>query len=134
VPAPVPAEDVPANWSFLPASNVPVTRAFFDAAGVPGDWLTPANTYRELVRQFAAMFQFSQRYFGISGENLLSRVTLEDRYRDFPVDVQGWFDLTVESFGYPSNIVNPNRTIRQMLKMVGNAWGAQPFRMNKITF
>jgi hypothetical protein len=34
---------------------------FFEGIGVPTDWLTPANTYLEFLRQTAAMFQFNQR-------------------------------------------------------------------------
>src|SRR3990167_4693881 len=42
----------------------PIIDTFFENINLPTDWLTPATTYRELMRQTAGMFQFNQRYGG----------------------------------------------------------------------
>jgi len=110
-------------------SDVQGTRDYFEAFYVPAQWLTPANSYRELMRQTAGMFQFCQRYFGISGEILLSQVDLDTAYRNFPVEVQAAFSQAVESFGYDSGLIRPNNDLRQMLRVVGSLWGDQPFYM-----
>ena len=41
-------------------------QAFFEGIHLPTDWMTPATTWRELMRQTAGMFQFNQRYGGLS--------------------------------------------------------------------
>lgn len=113
---------------------------FFEAINIPTDWLTAANTYHEFLRQAAAMFQFAQAYHGIAasetGEHhhLFDTVTLDDRYRDMTVLQQRWFDATVAHFGYDPEIINPNRTFRQLLKLVGDAWGNRPFYMGGVAF
>jgi hypothetical protein len=205
----------------------PGSRAFFEGLGLPTDWLTPSNTYLELMRTLAGMIQFAQRFYGIStvyawdvqqaglsydadslsdsGQDFseweavtgpaeykvvmtyeraegqgeangylgaataateiavyrdvdrtmpgwlglapdagaalaysvqfaVGRILLEEpgmsmdaKYRDFPPYVQALFSASIESFGYDPAIVKPNSDIRQMLRQVGSAWGAQPF-------
>jgi len=41
-------------------------QAFFEGVNLPTDWMTPATTYQELMRQTAGMFVFNQRYGGMS--------------------------------------------------------------------
>jgi hypothetical protein len=116
-------------------SNVTDIRTFFETFQVPTDWLTPSNTYRQLLRSLAGIFQFGQRYTGLSLQPLFGAgVTLDTRYRDLTAQQQGWFDATVTSFGYPSTIIRPNNTFRQMLKAAGDAWGAQPFYLGGVEF
>jgi hypothetical protein len=110
-------------------TDPPGTRAYFEGFGVPTDWLTPSNTYLELMRLTAGMFQFAQRYYGISGEVLLARITMDTKYRDFLLSEQVWFDATVNSFGYDPGIIKPNDDLRQMLKTAGSLWEDQPFMM-----
>ena len=101
-------------------------KTFLEGINVPTDWTTAATTYRQLLRSLAGMFQFMQRYGGISGGQALlgGSVTLSTRYRNLSAQQQGWFSQTVESFGYDPTMINANRTMRQMLKLAGDAWGA----------
>jgi hypothetical protein len=108
--------------------GVQEARDFFEAMQIPAQWLTPSNTYRELLRQLAGVFQFSQRYHGRAGEALLSSVGLDTKYKDFPLEVQGWFDWTVSSFGIDPAIIKPNSTLRQMMKSAGDYLANMPFQ------
>jgi hypothetical protein len=46
----------------LNISNVNDTKIYFEAVNLPTDWLTAANTYRELLRSIASMMQLAQKY------------------------------------------------------------------------
>ena len=120
------------DQSIAPQDNLD---EYFEVIGIPTDWLTPANTYIEFLRQTAAMFQFHQRYHGISGHDLIADVGgLETRYRDWSTETQAWFDETVERFGWDSGAINSNSRLRQLLKQVGDLWGDKPFMMGGIEF
>lgn len=115
-------------------SNIQTIRTFFEAVSVPTDWLTPSNTYRELLRNLAGIFQFAQRYTGISLQPLFGTgITFDTRFRSLSAQEQAWFSQTVASFGYPSSIIQQNATFRQMLKMAGDAW-TQPFYLGGFEF
>lgn len=112
-------------------------KTFLEGINIPTNWTTAATTYLELLRSLAGMFQFLQRYGALSGINdplFDATVTLDTRYRNLSAQRQAWFAQTVESFGYPSSIINQNSQIRQMLKFAADAWGAQPFYLGGMEF
>lgn len=112
---------------------------FFEGVGVPTDWLNPANTYLEFLRQNAAMFQFNQRYSGIaaadSGEthDLIEDVGgLDIRYNTWSQQTKDWFNATLADLGYPPISGNPR--LRQLMKQAGDAWGSSPFFIGGVEF
>ncbi len=118
----------------LAISGTDPIKTFCEGVNIPTDWTTATTTYLQLLRILAGMFQFAQRYAGISGQALLGgTVTLATRYRDLSPQQQTWFDATIQSFGYNLS-PNPNNTFRQMLKSAGDAWGSQPFIMGGVSF
>jgi len=110
--------------------------AFFEAINIPTDWLTPATTYRELMRQLAGMFQFNQRYAGISRQNasVFDNADLSTRLREMTAQEQEWFYQTVESFGYSRDLVNDNAQLRQLVKQAGDFWAGQTFYLGGVAF
>lgn len=109
----------------------PTIDTFFEALNIPTDWLTPANTYRELLHQLAGMFQFNQRYSGISGGSLFDTANLDTRLRNMTAQEQEWFYLTFESFydlhGLDRSVINDNAQLRQLVKSAGNFWAGRNF-------
>ena len=90
---------------------------FFEGISLPADWLTPATSYRELLRRTITIFLFNQRYRGISeGHDVFENVTLDDTYNDLTAEEQAWFDATVESYGWNPGLILPNMKLRQLLK------------------
>lgn len=123
----------PSNLDQAIAGNDPV-KAYLESAKVPTAWTTAATTYRELLRCLAGLFQFAQRYQGISGQPLFSAaVTLDSRYRDLTAQERTWFQATITSFGYDI-APNPNQTLRTLAKAAGDAWGSKPFYMGDLVF
>jgi hypothetical protein len=107
--------------------------SFFESLSFPTDWLTPATTYRVFLRTLAGMFQFAQRYQGLSGGHaLFEGYTLDTNYRSMPAQQATWFDATLASLGYPA--VNGNPKVRSLIKQIGDLWGQQPFFLGTLTF
>ncbi len=113
----------------------PAIDTFFEAIYLPTDWLTPATTYRELLRQVAGMMQFNQRYSGISGgHSIFEAATLQTRLNQMTAQERTWFLATVQSFGYDRALVPLNARLRQLVKSAGNYWVGQPFYMGGFEF
>jgi hypothetical protein len=113
---------------------------FFEGVNLPTDWMTPATTYQELMRQTAGMFQFNQRYMGIAasltGElhSIFDNATLDTRLRQLTEDEQLWFLLTVESFGFNPALINDNAQLRLLVKQAADYWADQTFYLGGIAF
>jgi len=121
-------------------ADTAVLREAFEGFNVPADWLTAANTYRELLRGTYGVFRFAQRYDAIAALNgappnthLFDQIDLDTQYRDFPTDVQSWFSLTVADYGLDPAIIRNNATVRQMLKAAGD-FLARPLEIGGYTF
>ena len=131
-------------FSFPDNLDQPVTDpnvdTFFEAINLPTDWLTPATTYRDLMRQTAGIFQFNQRYSGIAanetGEthSIFDNADLSTRLRNMTAQEQVWFLATVDSFGVDSSLVNDNSRLRQLVKTAGDFWAGQTFILGGIEF
>jgi hypothetical protein len=118
----------------------PTIDDFFENVNLPTDWLTPATTYRELMRQTAGMFAFNKRYAGIAaaetGErhSIFDTATLNTRLRQMTAQEEEWFYLTVESFGFNRADVNRNSQLRLLVKQAGNYWIGQEFKIGGLVF
>ncbi len=108
---------------------------FFETISVPTDWLTPANTYLQFLRQMAGLFQFNQRYGTLSGgQSILGGgVTLDTQWNSLTSQQQAWFNQTIASFGY-TYTVSGNPKLRTLAKQAGDLWGAQPFYIGGYQF
>jgi hypothetical protein len=113
---------------------------FFEAVHLPTDWMTPATTWIELLRQVAGMMQFNQRYGGIaareSGEirSIFDTATLDTRLRQMGADEQAWFLEAVETYGYDSSQINDNNQLRLLVRQAGDFWAGRPFYLGGIEF
>src|SRR3990167_3588597 len=71
----------------LSITDKAVMDVLFESINIPTDWITPATTYRQLLRNLAGLFQFNQRYGGISGGQSVfgGGVTLETNYNQMSI-------------------------------------------------
>ena len=117
----------------------PTVDVFFDDINIPADWLTPSTSWRELLRQLAGMFQFNQRYGGISGGvSIFDTATLDTRLRQMTVQEQAWFQETVDTFtlqfGLDPIIVPITNRLRQLMISAGSFWDGTPFYLGGVEF
>ena len=116
--------------------NDPSIDVFFEDLNIPTDWLTPSTTWLELLRQLAGMFQFNQRYSGISKvrASIFDNATLDTRLRQMTDQEQAWFLAAVDSFGFDSSQVNDNSRLRLLVKRAGTYWEDKSFVMGGVEF
>ena len=113
---------------------------FFEDINIPTDWLTPATTWLELLRQLAGMFLFNQRYGGIAAEqtgelhSIFDTADLDTRLRQMTDQEQSWFLAAVDSFGFDSSQINDNSQLRLLVKQAGTFWEGQPIYMGGVEF
>lgn len=118
-----------------PISDKATIDTFFEAVNIPTDWTTPSTTYRQLLRQMAGLFQFNQRYSGLSGGQSVfgNGITLDSNYNTMSAQQQTWFVQTLQSFGWQSG-VQGNPKLRALAKQAGDLWGNKSFIMGGFTF
>lgn len=131
-------------YAFPDNLDAPVTDpnidTFFEGINLPTDWLTPATTYRELLRNTAGMFQFNQRYAGIYAEryggrhSIFDTATLNTRLRNMTAQEQDVFLATVESFGFNPASVNTNSQLRLLVRQASSYWQDKVFILGGFTF
>ena len=81
------------------------------------------------------MFQFNQRYNGISGgHSIFENATLETRLRQMTAEEQAWFLATVESFGFDPALVDLNAKLRLLVRQAGDYWIGQSFYLGGMAF
>jgi hypothetical protein len=113
--------------------------AFCENIGIPTDWLTPANTYLEFLRQFKGMLVVSKKYGLIVAEEtgtlhdlLVDTGGLDTRYLTWDAQVQDWFDATLVALGFNPVVGNPQ--LRQLMKQASDVWANQSFKHGGIVF
>jgi len=122
------------------AVSDPTIDAFFEGMYLPTDWLTPATTYRELLRQVGGMMQFNQRYGGIYAEryggwhSIFDTATLQTRLNQMTAQEREVFLAAVQSFGYDPALVPLNARLRQLVKAAGDYWAGKTFIIGGVEF
>lgn len=113
----------------------PNVSTFFETVNIPTNWLTPSTTYRQFLRYTAGMFQFNQRYGGISGGQSIfgGGITLDTNWNSLSTQQKTWFNQTLASFGF-LNGVTGNPKIRTLAKQAGDLWGDAPFFLGGFEF
>lgn len=112
---------------------LPTVQSKLEALNIPAQWITEGMTYRAAVRILIAAFQFLGRHNGLHLERLLQGgVTLQTQFNELPLAARQRLIKTAESFGYDISGLTGTITIRQMLVLVGRAWGEQPIYIGGI--
>ena len=109
-------------------------RSELENLGIPGNWITTAYTYREILRFVAGLFFFAQRHHGLHNQELRPfSVDLDDVWSDLPLVWRANLRLTADSFGYDYSAVTGSTTLRAVLKSLGDQWGNTPIEFGFTT-
>ena len=112
---------------------------FFEGVNIPTDWVTPANTYRQLLRKTAGLMQLNQRYEsfaaidGVANQSFLGGgITLDSNFNNLSQQQKAWFNATLVSFG--GSNVKGNPKLRTIIKTGSDLWGNAPFYLGGFEF
>jgi len=117
------------------AIALPQVKAAIESLRIPADWITTNNTYRELLRMIASLFQFVQRYHGMHDEVLIDNQSqLDLRWNEIPQNRQQKIIATADFLGYDYSWVTNTMLVRTILKGLADAWGNKPFKIGGFEF
>lgn len=114
---------LPANLDgLLTAGNVTTVQTKLEAIFVPADWVTTAQTWRQVVRIVLGMFGLLQRFHGIHGNVRLfgSGITLETTFSQLSQTVRDELQLTASSLGVSTAGIVGATSIRQAWKILSD--------------
>jgi hypothetical protein len=80
------------------------------------------------------LFMFAQRHHGLHREQLIDNQSqLDLQWNQIPTDRQDRIKETADSFGYDYSTVTGTWLVRQILKHLGDQWGAEPILFGFVT-
>lgn len=125
----------PANIdNTITAGALTNVKSALEALNIPANWATTANTYRDVLRVVAGIFQFAQRYHGMHNKQLLpSGVTLDTQFQDLPAAMQTELVDVADSMQIDRSGATGTITVRQILKAFADAWQGKTFYIGGFT-
>jgi hypothetical protein len=100
---------------------------------IPAAWVSTSNTYREVLRVVAGVFQFAQRYFGLYGKSIFDEVTgLGTTWSELSTTFQDELLATAESMHIDTSGLTANTTMRTILKRLADAWEGTPIYLGGV--
>lgn len=114
--------------------NVQNARTALEAALIPAQAINGQNTWLEVARLVAGMFQFMQRLRGITGPTTLidTSAKLNVQWGSIPVDPwQTAILAAAASFGYDTTFIQNNTQLRTIIDNFGRQWGNKQFQFGE---
>lgn len=126
---------VPTNIdNTVSAAALSAVRAALEGLKIPGNWVTTAHTYREVLRAVAGLFQFAQRHQALHNEPLVEgNVDLSMTWSEVPQAKRQRVQATCDDLGYDTSPVTGAWTLGQTLKYLADLWGDTTFIFGNIT-
>lgn len=126
---------VPDNLDSSPtAGAVTVMQNFLEGQNVPAGWITTSLTWRTILRTVLSMCLFIQRYRGVGGPAVfVGGVTLASTFASLPVGVRQSLLKAGQDQKFDTSALSGASTLRQLLKAMGDQWGARPIMINGLS-
>ncbi len=100
--------------------------AFLATHQIPTDWVSTRMGWREALRTIAGLMQYLQRVHGLGhGRLFTGGVTLDTAIATLPVATQDHLLAAARSLGYSDPDLAGGRTLRALLRDMGDAWGTR---------
>ena len=117
---------IPENINNAIGANATTVTNKLEAANIPGDWITPATTWRTLLLRLAAYCHLMSKAAGLE-DNYIDRMfdggrTLDSTYGDLPTGARRRLRNAADFFGFDRSGINSNTTLRDALKQIAHQW------------
>lgn len=114
--------------SQIGAGNITTVRNALEALRIPAQTAVASDTYRDVLRVVAGVFQFAQRYHGEYGKSIFDEVTtLNTTWAELSTDFQNELLATAATMNIDTSGLTANTTMRQILKRMADAWQGKNF-------
>jgi hypothetical protein len=120
----------------LNQGQVNSAKTAFELALIPAQWVSASNTWHDVARIVAGMFQFMQRLNAILGNIILidSSTKLNIQWSSIPSNIQTAIIDSATSLGYDTSFIQATTQLRTILKSLSDQWGDKTFVLNLFTF
>ena len=100
---------------------------YLEAHAIPGDWLSPTDTFRTALRTVTCMMRYVMRVLGILGYPIdpFAGLTLNTQYKNIPNPMHDAMQEAAVGQGYAWN-VSGNDQIRKIFKTMSDQWANTP--------
>lgn len=95
--------------------------AGIEAFGIPAHNLSATDTHRAALRAVAGIFQFAQRYHGLTGQMLLD-AGMDTAWSTWPYEYQVKFMFAAWRMGAQIEQPEPHETLRDLVVEMANIW------------
>lgn len=126
---------IPANIeNNVGVGAVTAVQTALESINIPGDWVTTAFTYRDILKFVGGLFFFAQRYYGLFGLRLFrGGVTLSTKFSDLPTNERQRLIDCASSLAYDTSALSGTSTIKQILRTIGLQWPRIILSRNEVT-
>lgn len=106
-------------------------RGVLEDLNIPGNWVSAADSYRQVLRGIIGMFLFSQRHEGLNGSGFFTDLEaagfgLNTQWGNLSQAFRDTMQATIDDYGFsiaPSN----NNQVRAILKDFSDEWDGKEF-------
>ncbi len=106
------------------AGATAAVRNVLETLQIPGSWVQATDTWRQILRGACGLFQFAQRLHGKFDVKLVpDGYSLDTTWSELPAVGKQFLLETAVDLGIDTSGVTANTTLRQVYRVLGNAWG-----------
>lgn len=103
------------------AGALSVVRSRLEGANLPGNWVTTAFTYQQVLAIVGRVVAFAQRYQGLFNAAIFAGgITLDTQINQLSQTQRNRLQTTANSFGLDYSGVTSTSTMRQVLKLIAD--------------
>jgi hypothetical protein len=126
---------LPANLDSAPsAAQITAVQTFLEAHNIPAHWLISGMTWRTIVRDVVSVFLFMQRYHGLGGSPVFSAgTTLDSTFGSLPAGVRQGLQQAAADQSFDTSGLTAASTLREILRAMGQQWGARPIVIHGVS-
>jgi len=124
--------------NFMTAGQTTAARNFYDTLNIPSGWINTSRTVREVVKITAGLFQFNQRWRGLSAGRQSSPfkegMNLNTQYRNMSELNKGRVVVTMDSMQVDTSTLTGTSTIRDAMQLFAIEISLRPLVIGGISF
>ena len=111
----------------LTQPQVTAVQNWLENQWIPGDWVTPGDTWRGVLRPVIQLFLYMQRTTAILGYAPdVQAISLNTQLSAIPAPIRDAMQQAATELGYDLSPVRLNWTLRRFLKYMADQWGSKP--------
>ena len=113
---------LPANLdNTMGAGAVTAAKSFLEGLNIPANWINTTRTFRDAIRVIAGLFQFNQRWRGLTQTSpFKSGLNLTTQYNQLSDENKTTLKAVFDEFGIDRTSLTATSTLREGLYLFGS--------------